>query len=63
MIVEVDKNLTSYFDDDPVRHHLSKEFRTTDNRKSYALIWNGIKSRVLLFAVHFAKTFLRLKTI
>lgn len=41
MIVEVDKNLTSYFNDDPVRHHLSKEFRTTNNRKSYALIWNG----------------------
>lgn len=27
-----------YFEDDPVRPHLSKEFRTTDNRRSFALV-------------------------
>ena len=30
-----------YFDDDPVRPHISKQFRTTDNRKSFALLRDG----------------------
>lgn len=30
-----------YFDDDPVRPHISKQFRITDNRKSFALLRDG----------------------
>ena len=38
-IIPLDINQHShFFDDDPVRPHLSKEFRTTDNRKSFALV-------------------------
>jgi len=55
MIVEVDRNLSTYFNDDPVRHHLSEEFRMTDNRKSYALVINGDRKPSAMICVAFCE--------
>jgi len=55
MIHEVNEQLVPYFNDDPVRHHLSEEFRTTENRKSYALIWNDEQKPSAMICVAFCK--------